>query len=109
MAIPFTDNNGSTFYNINDCRSFNQSITSTRLTQLTSYPCSEVIIINKTGQSVYIYDNNYFDDSNRLLLDADDSIAIRGVTSASQISAKTASLSGTLYYRTQYFSLLPQR
>ena len=109
MAIPFTDNNGSTFYNINDCRSFNQNLTSTALSQLSSYPCSEVIIINKTGQSVYIYDSNYFDDSNRLLLESGDSIALRGITNSSQVSAKTVSLGGTLYYRTQYFSMLPQR
>jgi hypothetical protein len=109
MALTFTDNNGSTFYNINNCRSFNQSITSTTLTELAGYPCSEVIIINKTGQSVYIYDSDYSSDSNRLLLDADESIALRGITNSSQVSAKTAQLGGTLYFRTQYFSLLPQR
>jgi hypothetical protein len=108
MATPYTSNNGSTFYNQNDCRSFNQTIT-TNLTQLTAYPCSEVIIINKTGQSVLIYDNNFFEDTNNLLLEAGDSIALRGITSTSQVSAKTSSLSGTLYYRTQYFSMLPQR
>jgi hypothetical protein len=108
MAIPFTDNNGSTFYNINDCRSFNVSL-STTLTPLTSYPCSEVIIINKTGQSVFIYDSNYFSTANRLLLESGDSIALRGITNASQVSAQTLSLSGVLYYRTQYFSMLPQR
>ncbi len=106
-AIP-TSNNGSTFYNQNDCRSFNQ-VLSTNLTPLTSYPCSEVILINKTGQSVYVYDNNYFSDNNRLLLSDGDSIALRGITNTSVVSAKTASGSGTLYYRTQFFSLLPQR
>ena len=107
MAIP-TNNNGSTFYNINECRSFNQQVT-TALVALSAYPCSEVIIINKTGASVYIYDSLYFDDSNRLLLEANESIALRGITNSSQVSAKTISGSGTLYFRSQYYSLLPQR
>lgn len=107
MPAP-TTNNGSTFYNINECRSFNQTIT-TNLTRLSACPCSEVILINKTGQSVLIYDNDFFADANSLLLEAGDSIALRGITSTSQVSAKTLASSGTLYYRTQYFSLLPQR
>lgn len=107
MAISST-NNGSTFYNINDCRSFNQTV-STALVALSGYPCSEVIIINKTGASVYIYDSSFFNDTNRLLLESNESIALRGITNSNQVSAKTASGSGTLYFRTQYFSLLPQR
>lgn len=108
MAADSNSNNGSVFYNINNCRTFNMNL-STTLVQLIDHPCSEVIIINKTGQSVYIYDNDYFSDTNRLLLEAGDSIALRGITNASAVSAKTATLSGVLYYRTQYFSLLPQR
>jgi hypothetical protein len=107
MAISST-NNGSTFYNINDCRSFNQPV-STALVALSAYPCSEVIIINKTGQSVYIYDSLYSTDSNRLLLDSNESTTIRGITNSGQVSAKTASGAGTLYFRTQYYSLNPQR
>ena len=107
MAISST-NNGSTFYNINDCRSFNQPVSST-LVALRAYPCSEVIIINKTGASIYIYDSSYTDDSNRLLLESNESIALRGITNSEQVSAKTATGGGTLYFRTQYYSLLPQR
>ena len=107
MAISST-NNGSTFYNINDCRSFNQNVT-TSLVALSDYPCSEVIIINKTGNSIYIYDSSYTDDSNRLLLESNESIALRGITNSAQVSAKTISGSGPLYFRTQYYSLLPQR
>lgn len=108
MAIPFTDNNGSTFYNINECRSFNQTISAT-LVALSAQPCSEVILINKTGQSVYIYDSNNFGDETRLLLNNLETFTLRGVTNSAQVSAQTASGSGTLYYRTQYFSMLPQR
>jgi len=102
-----TSNNNIGFFNRNTSRSFNQSL-STVLVSLSSQSCSEVIIINKTGQSVYIYDNGYTADSNRLLLDSDDSMVIRGVTNSDQISAKTVSSSGTLYYRTQQFSLVVQ-
>lgn len=107
MAISST-NNGSTFYNINDCRSFNQTVNTT-LSALQLCTCSEVIIINHTGQQVYIYDSNNFNDTNRLLLDNNQQIVIRGITNSSQVSAKTASGSGTLYYRTQFYSFLPQR
>jgi hypothetical protein len=107
MAISST-NNGSTFYNINDCRSFNQPVT-TALVALSGYPCSEVIIINKTGSSVYIYDSSFFNAENRLLLESNESIVLRGITNSAQVSAQTTGGSGTLYFRTQYFSLLPQR
>jgi hypothetical protein len=88
--------------------SFNQPVT-TALVALSATTCSEVILINKTGTSVYIYDSSNFSDSNRLLLEANESIALRGITNSSQVSAKTASGSGTLYFRTQYYSFLPQR
>ena len=61
MPIP-TTNNGSTFYNINECRSFKQAI-GTSLVGLSAQPCSEVIIINKTGGNLTIYDNNYSSNS----------------------------------------------
>lgn len=107
MAISST-NNGSTFYNINDCRSFNQTV-NTGLTALQFCTCSEVLIINKTGGSVYLYDSNNFSDANRLLLENNEQTVLRGITNSSQVSAKTASGSGTLYYRTQFYSFLPQR
>jgi len=107
MSIP-TSNNGSTFYNINDCISFNQPVT-TALVALSAYTCSEVILINKTGASVFIYDSSNFSDSNRLVLDNNETFVIRGLTNSSQVSAKTLSGSGLLYFRTQYYSFLPQR
>jgi hypothetical protein len=107
MPIP-TTNNGSTYYNINDCRSFNQ-IATTGLVALSAYPCSEVILINKSGASIYIYDSSYTNDSNRLVIDNNETFVIRGLTNSSQVSAKTASGSGLLYFRTQYYSFLPQR
>jgi hypothetical protein len=108
MSTSFATNEGSNYRNINICRSFNQPISST-LVALSAQNCSEVILINKTGQSVYIYDSNNFSDSNRLLLEDLESIALRGITNSAQVSAKTESGTGTLYYRTQHFSMLPQQ
>ena len=45
MAAPFTSNNGSTFYNINQCRSVTQAI-STNLIQLSAIPCSEAVFVS---------------------------------------------------------------
>lgn len=108
MALTFTDNNGSTFININECRSFNLTLT-TSLSALANNVCSEVILLNKTGQLVYVYDSNYFDDTNRIALSANETFTLRGITNSMQVSAKTHTGSGPLYYRTQYFSCLPQR
>ena len=105
-AVP-TTNNGSTFFNINDCRSFKQTI-GTNLVSLTSYPCSEVVIVNKTGGAVTIYDNGFTASNCGFLLSNNESFTFRGVTNSNSISAIAAS-SGDIYYRTQYFSLLPQR
>jgi hypothetical protein len=96
------------FVNTNECYSFNQSIT-TVLVGLSAQRCSEVIIINKTGQSIFIYDQYRYSDEHRLLLSDNESIALRGITNTSEVSAKTATGSGSIYYRTQYYSSSLQR
>ena len=96
------------YQNPNKCYSFNQSLT-TSLVGLSAQKCSEVVIINKTGQSVYIYDQNRFSDEHRLLLEDNESIALRGITNTSEVSAKTASGTGQVYYRTQFYSSSVQR
>jgi len=109
MATPFTDNNGTTFYNINQCRSFNQPLSTTLVALTANQPCSEVIIINKTGNPIYIYDSDYSSAANRLLLSENETITLRGITNSLQVSSQTISGEGMLYYRTQFFSFLPQR
>lgn len=106
MAVPIS-NNGSMFYNQNECKSFKQTI-GTSLVQLSAYPCSEVIIVNKTGGAVNIFDNNNFSLDNSFLLGASESFTFRGITNTSTVSA-SGTTTGDLYYRTQYFSVLPQR
>ncbi len=108
MGVSYVSSNSAVYSNINDCRSFNQTL-STTLVGLSSYVCSEVIIINKTGQEVLVFDSGFSGASNSLLLDDNDSIVLRGLTNAEQVSCKTSSGGGTLYFRTQFYSNLPQR
>ena len=105
-AVP-TSNNGSTFFNKNDCHSFKQSI-GTSLTQLSAYTCSEVIIVNRTAGNVLIFDNNNFSFDNSFLLAAGESFTFRGITNTSVVSAIALS-AGEVYCRTQYFSMFSQR
>ena len=118
MAIP-TSNYGTKYFNTNQCYSFNDTF-GTALKALSAQPCSEVIIWNQTGQILYIYDGLGADGSHRL--ESHERLAIpaaaataplqpytiRGVTDANQLSAKTASSSGLVYWRTQFFSSNPK-
>lgn len=106
MSQPFTDNNGTTFYNINTCRSFSQNLTAGVLTALQNQACSEVIIINTTGSTLSAYDDGNIGFANTLLIPSGAIVEIRGITNAMQVSAIG---SGVLSYRTQYFSFNPQR
>lgn len=101
-------NSGSTFYNTDFSKSFNQTV-GTSLVALSGHSCSEVLLINRTGADLYIYDNNNFDDTNRLLIQDDESMVLRGVSNSESVSAKTASGSGDLYFRAQMYSNLNQR
>ena len=109
-----TDNYGSTFNNINVCTSFKQTIgttlvaLSTNSASTSSYPCSEITIINRTGGNVMIYDNNNFAIGNAFLMIDKDQFTFRGITSTNVISASAAS-AGDIYYRTAYYSAMPQR
>lgn len=101
-------NAGSAFYNTDFSKSFNQVLT-TSLAALSGHSCSEVLLINRTGQDVYIYDNNNFGDDNRLLIQDDESMVIRGVSNSASVSAKTSTGTGDLYFRAQMYSNMNQR
>lgn len=103
MPQSLPDNNGSTYYNRNVCRSFNLSLNS-GLCCLPAQICAEVIVINKTGQTVNVFDQGYSGATNAMQLANNDTFTFRGLTNANQLSAQTTSGAGTLYYRTQYFS-----
>lgn len=96
------------FQNINQCRSYKQTIT-TALVALTSQPCSEVIIYNISGSPIEIYDGNYGPTSGPFgfTLSAGQSFTFRGITDSQQVSAKSTGTT-QICYRTQFFSSLVQ-
>lgn len=120
-------NNGSGYVNYNICRSFNQNIDTT-LTMLTGaevpgfttttnsttpvltggQPCSEVTIINKTSGNLSIFDMGYDESQFSLVLGAGESMTLRGLTNVAQVSALCTS-AGSIYYRTQFYSINPSR
>ena len=106
MAYPSDDT--PVYKNLNHCRSYNVTATTTQ-TALTGSTCSEVLIYNKSGQDLKIWDNGFDDSSNAFLVADSESITIRGIVNASDVKVATTSGSGTIYYRTQYFSNNPSR
>jgi len=106
MPIPVS-NNGSTYFNINQCRSFNL-IVGTAMTKLSSQPCSEIEIHNTSGGQLSAYDNGYSGEEFAFRLDNGERATIRGLTNSDQVSAKAA-VAGRVFYRTQFFSMNPLR
>lgn len=109
----FPTDNRTQYINPNRSRSFNMTI-SNSLVALTGHEgtgevCGEVIIINKTGAVVEVYDQGFTASNNAILLDDNDSFTIQGITNVSQVSAQTQSGTGVLCYRTQFYSHNPSR
>ncbi len=96
------------YINLNQCRTGN-IVLSTNLVALCSFTGSEVYISNKTGHSVEVYDQGYTDAGAAFLLHDNDTITIRGLTNTNQVSAKTTAGSGTLYFRSQFYSFNSNR
>ena len=95
------------FVNKNQSYSFNMNI-DTSLVALSSFTASEILISNKSGQDLYIYDGGNVTDDRRFLLGDSESIILRGITNTNEISAKTGTNSGVVYFRSAYFSNLNQ-
>ena len=115
MAIP-TSNSGTSYYNINQCVSFNQKILVDTTTKLSSFPCSQVTIWNQSTARVHLSACNcgepceiripYPTAANPL-----QPVIIMGLTNSDQISG---SIHGKpdpvdLYCRAEYFSSNPVR
>jgi len=112
----------STYYNQNECRSFAKNIL-TSVTRLSGVdnaapwlgqPCSEVVLYNRAGNEIFVYveDGNAGDAvaaGHRISLEDNEITTIRGLTNVNQVSAIAPSGTGTLYYRTQFFSSNPVR
>jgi len=125
MANNAESKNG--YVNFNLCRSFNQRI-GTSLTMLTGaavpgftgatttsssvltggHPCSEIIIYNRIGGNITVFDNEYPNPLNGFLLSAGETFTFRGLTNVAQVSA-TAASAGNIHYRAQYYSSNPSR
>ena len=97
----------SQFVNRNKSYSFNLTI-NTGLCCLPDYTGSEVLINNKTGQTVNIFDNGRVAASEAFILEDNESIVLRGISNTQQVSAQTTGGSGTIYFRSAYFSNLNQ-
>ena len=97
------------FVNKNKSYSFNMLV-DTNLVALSSFTASEVLISNKSGQDLFIYDNDYTTDDRRFLIKTSESMVLRGITNTNEVSAKTNSQysSGSVYFRSAYFSNLNQ-
>ena len=96
------------YINTNICRSHKVTAT-TSLAKFANQTCSEVLVYNKSGQDLELYDQNYSNAANAFLIADGESVTMRGLTNSDQLSAKTSSGSGTVYYRTQYYSNNPSR
>ena len=96
------------FTNLNVCYSFNQ-VATTGITQLSSFVCSEVLITNKSGQNIIVYDIDPTDASRAFLLANSEGVIFRGITNTDQLSVATDTGSGSIYCRTAYYSNLNQR
>lgn len=107
MPAPIT-NDGTTYYNINQCKSF-ALLLSTNLSAFPNQVCSEVIVCNTTGQGILVYDQNNAGSSNAFVLSAGDQFTFRGITNSNQVSAKTTADAGIVSLRTQFFSIAVQR
>lgn len=100
-------NNGTTYINRNVCRSFTVGLT-TGLLALANQICSEVVVLNNTGQSVLFYDGGFSAAGNGFLVEDAQTFTFRGLTNAMQLSAATVAGTGNLSYRTQYYSYSQQ-
>lgn len=96
------------FVNKNKSYSFNINVT-TALVGLSAFEASEVLISNKSGQVINIFDNERNGADQAFQLDDNDSIVLRGITNTNEVSAQTTSGSGTVYFRSAYYSNLNQQ
>jgi len=112
MATP-TSNEGSTFFNINQCVSFNQSINAS-INKLSAFPCSQVTIWNHTGALLTLSACNCDQPCNIIKVPARAAstplqpVVIMGLTNSDQISAGIPIGSpGLIYCRAEFFSSNP--
>lgn len=100
------------YVNRNKNFQFNTLISNSVVKELSSFPCSEATLSNRTGQIVYIYDGSQgqtgvaLEQHRAMQLNANDTMTFRGLTNSRELSAKTTSGTGTIYVRTAFASNL---
>jgi hypothetical protein len=125
IKAPPETNAGSQYFNINQCRSFKITLAASKaMTRFTStgqvaadafingFPCGEVTVINKSGKTIEVYDNNHTTDTvDCIFMDDNDTFTFRGLTNTADISAKNVedNAAVTIYIRAQFFSDNPAR
>ena len=85
------------------------------MVKLSAQPCSEVVLVNRTGATLSAFDQNYVDStldatvsSFAMSVKADESFTFRGLTNSDELSVIGETV-GNINYRTQYFSSNPIR
>ena len=92
------------YKNKDNPKSFKQEINGT-LTKLNHWECSEVVIINRSGDSILIFDNNNVDPDDHLLILDGESMTFRGLTNSESVSALTENgATGDIYVRANFYS-----
>jgi len=105
MGQNFTDNNGTTYVNINQCRTFNIEASAV-LKALEIQPCAEVVILNTSGNPLSAFDAGFISTKYAMIIPDGTEFTLRGITNSNQVSAMG---DGNFSYRTQFFSSNPQR
>ena len=125
IKTPPETNAGSQYFNINQCRSFKITLAANKaMTRFTStgqvaadsfmngFPCGEVTVVNKSGKTIEVYDNeNFTDGVDCIFMDDNDTFTFRGLTNTADISAKNTedNAAVAIYARAQFFSSNPAR
>ena len=94
--------------NLNTCYSVTDVFT-TALKQLSAYNCSEVIILNLGASPLRVWDTNSTASvaGTSFIVPPSAEFTFRGLTNGQEVSASFISGSGTVTYRTQFFSSFP--
>jgi len=94
------------YINTNLCLSINQWVgTTLALGMLSSARCSEVLIINRAGANLFVYDKGNILPGEAFILEDNESFTFRGITNANQVSAVLATGTGLITCRTAYTSM----
>ena len=106
-------NTADPLVNTNQCNSFNMTFSgkSMTLSALSGFIGSEVLINNKSGSSILIYDKDNATSDRAFLLENSESTVIRGITNTNQVSVQgfDVGLNGKVYFRSAFFSNMNQR